>query len=124
MKNNKVTKIIWYVILISFVFLLFALSPDNAYGQSTNVCAQNINKQWAWTKSGAWMSTNKTGDWKTDNWFYMLKENESVVVLKTDARLGYYLVCYDFGSDTGWQPLVGWVQKQNILLQSSITPMP
>ena len=54
---------------------------------------------------------------------FMLKAGEPVVVTKIDSEKGYYLVCYDFGSDTGWQPLVGWVYKDKILLQSQITPL-
>ncbi len=110
-------------IFISIFTLLFLLSGfKTTKAQEVNACASHPNRMWAWSLDGAWMSTNKTGNWETDDWFYMLKSGESVVVTQIDGKLGYYLVCYDFDSENGWQPIYGWVQKNKILLQSQITP--
>lgn len=112
------------VIALGFIFLSFAMAKANRQEeQVNNICAKNTNRMWGWTREDAWLSMTTTGDWKTDAWFYMLKAGEPVVVTKIDSEKGYYLVCYDFGSDTGWQPLVGWVYKDKILLQSQITPL-
>lgn len=124
MKNKNIYKIILGICVLLFIILSYHYSKADAQAQVSNVCANHPNRMWAWTLDGAWMSTNKTGDWKTDNWFYMLKSGEPVIVTQIDGKLGYYLVCYDFGSDTGWQAIYGWVQKENILLQSEITPIP
>ena len=121
MKSKIVSKTILGIILFLFVILSYNYSVN---AQESNICANHPNRMWAWTLDSAWMSTNKTGDWKTDNWFYMLKSGEPVVVTQIDGKLGYYLVCYDFGSEDGWQAIYGWVQKDNILLQSEITPIP
>src|SRR5690242_13310154 len=96
------------VILFPMILFFVLLAYTNASAQTKNVCLEHPNKQWAWTVNSPWMSTNKTGDWKTDTWFYYLKPGEAVIVTQTDAKLGYYLVCYDFGGDRGLQPLVGW----------------
>lgn len=101
----------------------FASAKENKVEQVSNVCAQHPNRMWAWTRDGAWLSMTRTGDWNTDSLFYMLKSGEPVIVIQDDAKNGYYLICYDFGSDSGWQPLSGWVQKDKILLQSQITPI-
>ena len=124
--NKKVFQkiaVVLFVVIFAAVSLTATIAKNNLQNAS-NICANHPNRMWAWTLDGAWMSTNKTGDWKTDNWFYMLKSGEPVIVTQIDGKLGYYLVCYDFGSDTGWQALYGWVQKDNILLQSEITPIP
>lgn len=121
-KYNKVLMTLF--ISVVFAFISFAMvSAENNLINTGSTCANHPNRMWAWTKDGAWLSMTKTGNWKTDDWFYMLKSGEPVVVTQIDGEKGYYLVCYDFGSDDGWQPLVGWVYKDKILLQSQITPI-
>lgn len=111
------------IIAIVFIALSFvAVRASVKESNNTGSCYNHPNKMWAWTLENAWMSTDKTGDWKTDNWFYLLKSGESVAVLQYDAETQYYLVCYDFEKE-GWNNLVGWVYKDAILLQSQITPI-
>jgi len=123
MKKILYLRIILVLVILSSLLMVVAYS-NSVKAQETNVCALHENRMWAWTLDGAWLSMTKTGNWKTDSWFYMLKSGEPVVVIQIDAKLGYYLVCYDFESGDGWQPLYGWVQKDRILLQSEITPSP
>lgn len=126
MNKNKLCRLTSLFLVFAFLSSIFILMGgiQKVNAQSNNFCSSHPNKMWAWSLDGAWMSTNKTGDWKTDNWFYLLKSGEPVVVLQIDSASGYYLVCYDFGSSYGWEPLYGWVYKDNILLQSQITPAP
>lgn len=118
-KRNLLTFSIIAGIVLGLAFFKYAEAKPN-YNDYANQpsCQSHPHKNLAWTLESAWMSTNYTGDWKTDNWFYQIKPYQPVYVLNSDYRLRYYFVCFQF--DPSWTPLYGWVKMDNILLNSDV----
>lgn len=122
--NKKIIRSFFAVLILIAVFLLGGISVNIVSGKQqtpNDPCLQHMNRMWGWTREAAWMSMTTTGKWETDQLFYMLKAGEPIIVTQIGGD-GYYLVCKSVGED--WQPLYGWVYKDQILLQSEITPMP
>lgn len=115
-------KIVFLTISVILGLILGCLGYFTVKAQSdyTNqpACQSHPNQKLAWTLNSAWLSTNKTGNWETDNWFYMMKPYQPVYVLNSDYRSRYYFVCFQFDSD--WTPLYGWVEMKDILLNSDV----
>jgi len=124
--NNK-QKIFLTLIIALIILSLFGHKVVDARNEIQNpsgsVCSKNTNAQRGTVLEYAWFSSTKTGNWETDQLFYKLNGYEDIIVLQYDG-IGYYLVCWDFGSDLGYDPIVGWVQKDRIILDSQVTPIP
>ena len=126
--DKKIIKyvLIPLVILLS-IFALFSYVKDvgarnEIQNPSGSICEEKENSQRGTILEYAWFSSTKTGNWETDSWFYKVNGYEDVIIIRYDS--GYYLTCWDFGSDYGYDPIVGWVQKDRIILDSQVTPVP
>jgi hypothetical protein len=120
MKRNILfsASVILGIILGLFWFYNVNAKPTGNDYTYQPTCQANTNQKLAWTLDSAWLSTNKSGNWETDAWFYMLKPYQPVYVIETDRELGYYLICFQF--DPSWQPIYGWVEWNKILLNSDV----
>lgn len=122
MKINRKFFVGILVLTIAFTSTLLVSTKTSANSDDWSPqCFGHPNRIWAWSKEGAWMSSTATGNWETDSWFYQIPPNTPIAVLKIDGN-GYYLVCIEM--EKNLPPLYGLVMKENIVLQSSITPMP
>lgn len=102
---------------LAYYTIADAKQTGNDY-TSQPTCQAHPNQKLAWTLDATWLSTNNTGDWKTDNWFYMMKPYQPVYVLNSDYRSDYYFVCFQF--DPEWTPIYGWAKMDTILLNSDV----
>lgn len=106
-----------------FGLLILALMFSNVFVVRANSeiypnpCFLHPTLGWGYAKDAAWMSNTMTGNWKTDEWFYMIKPYDPVVVLQMTGE--YYVICYDIGIDK--VPLYGYVYREQILLESEIS---
>lgn len=113
---SKVYKILLlFFILVSLFNGASAQQVGNDYSYQPT-CQNHTKSQLAWTLENTWLSTDKTGDWRTDTWFYHLKAYQPVHVIKIDGE--YYLVCFQF--DERWTPIYGWARKQTVLLNKDV----